>query len=172
MQLTLLRDALLGVAQPYSHLYHADGTLYMERWIIVPRRKPDGCHVRLHHICTEDQDRHLHDHPFSFGSLVLTGGYIEARPVTRSPCFLGADLETLDLLPFPYEEVRQELRKAGSFAYRHACDRHRIVWVQENTWTLVFAGPLRQWWGFYTEKGKIHWRDYESEHTTYARTEK
>lgn len=164
MELTLVRDALRRIAKPYSHLYHADGSLYMERWLIIPRRNEDSSHLRLHHICTKDYDYHLHDHPFSFWSLVLTGGYVEVRPVTRSPCFLDSS--------DPREEVRRTVRLAGSLTYRHACDRHRITHVLQNTWTLVFAGPLRQWWGFYTPVGKIHWRDYESKHSATARTER
>lgn len=171
MQLTLLRDALLRVAQPYSHLYHADGSLYMERFIVWQRKDEDHRHVRLHHIVTEDRDIHFHDHPFDFHSLVLTGGYIEARPIMRGPCFIKPN-EEFELIPQSREEFTITFRGAGSINYRHACDRHRILHVQENTWTLVFASPLRQWWGFYTPLGKIHWRDYESKHSTNARSER
>ena len=163
MELRPLRDALLRIAKPYSHLYHADGSLYMERWHIM-RRGENSCSIRLHHIVTEDQDDHLHDHPFSFWSLVLTGWYLEARPTSRGPCFVFHDNGLI------VEETRQTQRPACSLAYRHACDRHKIVAVEPNTWTLVLAGPLRQWWGFYTQIGKIHWRDYESAHV--ARTER
>jgi len=171
MQLTLLRDALLHVAQPYSHLHHADGSLYMERWFVIPRKNEDKCHLRLHHIVTADRDWHLHDHPFSFWSLVLTGGYTEARPISRTPRFYRPD-PMFELLPCEVEENYQTYRSAGSIAYRHACDRHRITNVLPDTWTLVLAGPLRQWWGFYTPVGKIYWRDYESKHFTTARSER
>lgn len=169
MQLTFLRDALLRVAKPYSHLYHADGSAYMERWLIVRRNSEDSHHLRLHHICTEDRDHHLHDHPFDFWSLVLTGGYVEARPQQRSPSFHG-DLG--DERDPGVEWCTYTNRHAGSFTFRRACDRHRIVTVLPDTWTLVLASPLRQWWGFYTPVGKIHWRDYESKHSTNARTER
>jgi hypothetical protein len=46
---------------------------YMHRWIF---KHPWGT-VRLHHILRSDDDRHLHDHPFNFVSLLLTGGYTE-----------------------------------------------------------------------------------------------
>jgi hypothetical protein len=158
MDLAFVRNALLRCAKPYSHLYHADGSLYMERFLVVERRDEDQRHVRLHHIVTKDYDHHLHDHPFDFWSLVLTGGYIEVQPLTRGPCFYQppGSYVTDDLR----EEVRPRYRYAGSLAFVRACDRHRIVSVLPNTWTLVFASPLRQWWGFYTPVGKIHWRDY------------
>lgn len=170
MDLRYLRDALLRVAKPYSTLYHADGSVYMERHIVVPRRNPEAGHIRLHHIVTEDRDEHMHDHPFDFRSLVLTGGYLEARPVDRGPCFkwfspfLGAEGRWV-------EECHIHQRYPWSFEKRYACDRHRIIHVEPDTWTLVFAGPLRQWWGFYTPKGKIYHRDYESVHSS-ARSER
>ena len=171
MDLRFLRDALLRVAKPYSHLYHADGSLYMERFIVRQRRDEQGGHIRLHHIVTEDRDVHMHDHPFSFYSLVLTGGYLEARPVDRGPCFTWHS-SFLGGKGLWIEDFRITQRYPWSFEKRHACDRHRILHVELDTWTLVFAGPLRQWWGFYTPKGKIHHRDYESHHVESARTER
>src|SRR6266853_6456811 len=51
-------------------------TNYMRRWTI---ETPLG-QIRLHHILRSDNDRHYHDHPFDFVSLILSGGYIEHRP--------------------------------------------------------------------------------------------
>lgn len=161
MELTWLRNALLKIAKPYSSLYHADGSLYMERFHVMERRGNLGS-IRLHHICTEDRDDAMHDHPFSFYTLILTGGYLEARPEQRDPCF-SFDGRELAVATW---------RRPGSVAYRHACDRHKITYVKQDTWTLVFAGPLRQWWGFYTPIGKIFWREYETKHSTNARSEK
>lgn len=168
MDFPRLRDFLIRHSKPYSNIHHADGSLYMERRFILERKDEQHGHVRLHHICTEDRDQHFHDHPFSFWSFVLTGGYCELRPRTRGPCFYS---------PHPFgkyeqvEEATSQWRYSGDFAYRHACDRHRIVYVLPDTWTLVFAGPLRQWWGFYTKVGKIHWRDYETSHINSTRKE-
>lgn len=161
MELGFLRDALLRVAKPYSHLYHADQSLYMERFILLSRQGENAGHVRLHHICTADYNLHMHDHPFSFYTVLLTGWYLEARPAERNPCFNSIGTENNVLT----------LRKPGSIAYRHACDRHKIISVGPDTWTLVFAGPLRQWWGFYTRAGKVFWRDYESIYKSTARKE-
>lgn len=169
MQLTLLRDALLRVSTPYSSIYHADDSTYMERSFVVQRKTSEGRHLRLHHICTEDRDAHLHDHPFDFYSLVLTGGYVEARPTSRNPAFhadFGDDLDT------GVEWCNFTIRKAGSFAFRRCTDRHKIVEVFPDTWTLVLASPIRQWWGFYTPVGKIHWRDYEKQYHLSAKTER
>ena len=143
---------------PYWHLHHADGSLYMERYWLRPysddRR---GVAMRVHHIVTEDVDRELHNHPWDFLSVVLRGGYLEARPISVEPDFSEPDGS---------ERVTLVSRKAGSVAFRRATDRHRIVAVQPDTWTLFITGPKRQWWGFYTPRGKVHWRDYVSAHNS------
>ena len=53
---------------------------YMRRWALIT---PWGA-LRLHHILRGDNDRHFHDHPMDFISLILRGGYIEHRPGIRA----------------------------------------------------------------------------------------
>lgn len=159
-----LVDAIIRRAQrtPYFHLQHADGSLYMERfWLRSPSNRRDRWAVRVHHIVTEDLDRELHDHPWDFVSVILRGGYVEARPFGTEPDF-GA--------PDGGERVQLIERKAGSIAFRRATDRHRIVFVLPDTWTLFITSPKRQWWGFYTQAGKVHWRAFESVQNTTAIT--
>ena len=158
--LAWLQDRLLAIAAPYDngegvgHLYHADGSLYMGRYQVA---SAFGFVLRLHHIATADLDRHMHDHPWHFLSLVLTGGYVELRPKAITPCFDG-DTERAD--------ARHRL--AGSLAFRRASDRHRIAYVRADTWTLFLTWPRIQWWGFYTPKGKVYWKDYPSVHPASA----
>jgi hypothetical protein len=147
-----------GILRVYDqgHLLHADGSLYMGRWKVLETPRVS---VRLHHIATPDYDRHLHDHPWDFWSVVLSGGYAECRPLMVEPCFwLDADSEA----------AIAEFRAPGSFASRRATDRHRIDYVRPGTYTLFVYFRKRQWWGFYTPAGKVHWQDYESIHA--ART--
>lgn len=158
--MSLLADLIIALAlkTPYGHLSHKDGTPYMNRWWLFSKgRKKSQVRARIHHICTPDYDRHYHDHPWSFVSIVLKGWYKEARPESIEPYFTRDYGES--------EASTYTLRKAGSVAYRRASDRHRITEVSEGgVWTLVIVWPKIQWWGFYTPKGKIHWRDYESVH--------
>lgn len=56
---------------------HINDNVYMRRWRFL-RRKNWG--VRVHHILRPDADRELHDHPFDFTSIILSGGYWEYRP--------------------------------------------------------------------------------------------
>lgn len=159
---------------PYTHLLHTDGSPYMMRYWLVPYgfdnpvspwRRPLAwllqrfdIAIRVHHICTADLDRALHDHPWSFLSVVLHGFYIEKRPIKISPCFFE---HYSDDFHGTYERGAFTFRKCGSVAFRHATDRHRITDVcSGGVWTLFITGPQRQWWGFYTPKGKIYYRDY------------
>jgi len=132
-----------------GHIHGPDGTLYMERFALFETR---WLSARVHHIVRPDMDRHMHDHPAPFLSLVLKGWYREARPMTVEPCFYGCDDEIEFLTT----------RKAGSIAYRPATERHRITMVSPGgVWTVfVFIGGRRQWWGFFTPAGKVHWQDY------------
>jgi hypothetical protein len=152
-----LADLIIERAKrtPYKHLYHADGSVYMERFWLRPYSDDyNGIAARVHHIVTPDYDRELHDHPWDFVSIVLRGGYTEARPIDVEPCFAGTS-----------ELVCHGFRGAGSIARRRATDRHRITDVMSDTWTLFVTGAKRQWWGFYGPTGKIHWKDFESVHS-------
>lgn len=141
---------LLARLKPDDHLHHADGSLYMARFWLVRTR---WFAVRVHHIATCDIDRHFHDHPWGFISVVLRGGYQEARPISIDPCFVeGAE----------HEQCVIQARRAGSIALRRRTDRHRIISVLPETWTLVVLGKKHQWWGFFTPAGKVYWKDYQT----------
>jgi hypothetical protein len=101
---------------------------YMRRWTL---RTPWGA-LRLHHILRSDHDRHFHDHPMSFVSFVLRGGYVEHRP----------------------EHAPRHCRP-GSVVARRAEDLHRLELLGRDAWTFVLAAPLRRKWGFLTEDGWI-----------------
>lgn len=109
---------------------------YMHRWIL---RTPWGT-LRLHRILRSDDDRHLHDHPFDFTSFLLTGGYAEVT--------LEADGS---------HKLREYSR--GDIVRKKAEDAHRLL-LARPLWTFVISGPKRRSWGFHTEKGWIHHREY------------
>lgn len=110
---------------------------YMRRWIL---RTPWGT-LRLHNILRSDEDRHLHDHPFDFTSLLLTGGYDEVTP--------------------KHFHASQLVKSWPRFSIvrKRAEESHRLI-VHKPLWTLVVSGPKRRSWGFHTEQGWIHHRDY------------
>lgn len=89
----------------------------------------------LHHLHASDEDRALHDHPWSFVTVLLSSGYWEWTPEGAS------------------------WKRRFSVLYRPAEWAHRLELVRP-TWTLVFRWRIRRDWGFVTKSGWLHWRDY------------
>ena len=104
---------------------------YMDRWIVLT---PWGT-LRLHHILRADIGDDPHDHPFDFASLILCGGYTEARR---------------------FNDVDQVCRfDAGDIVRRKTTDFHRLISVDPGTWTLVLSGPKVKPWGFKMPDGSF-----------------
>lgn len=98
--------------------------------------------ICLHWLNKPDPEPYLHDHPVSFLSLILRGGYTEARQVSLGPIqFLTH--RWFNLVP-------------GAMY-----DRHTIVEVKPNTLTLALMGPKIREWGFHMDDGSwMHWKKY------------
>lgn len=184
---------------PYFHLHHADGSIYMERYWLVPGvhtaterteatlplplwRAPLrgliqrlGMSVRLHVIHTPDVDRAFHDHPWSFLSLILRGAYYETMPLKRNTVEF-----TQGQWPFPTAPDRDfaepfniDRREPGDIGFRSFQDRHRIVQIDDGpVVTLFVTFRKQQSWGFFTPKGKIWWWEFESSHNVKPITER
>ena len=89
----------------------------------------------LHRLHASDEDRALHDHPWSFVTVLLSSGYYEHTP-----------------------DGRFWMRRF-SVLYRPAEWRHRLELVGP-VWTLVFRWRDRREWGFWTPSGWLDWRAY------------
>ena len=136
-----------------------NGSVYMRRWRLIDL---PWFGVRIHHIVRSDHDREMHDHPFSFISFILRGGYYEHRPHAKIKGFI------LDSDGKRWTDVKRH--GAGSIVVRKAEDLHRLdlaiiseseTHVEERgTWTFVLRGPRRREWGFETPQGWMHWRDF------------
>lgn len=127
---------------------------YMERsWFIPPTKYlPFDC--RLHHILRSDLDRHLHDHPWDYTTIILRGGYWEEL----------------------FEDETRKTTKLtwhgpGSILQREARSMHRLRLPEvlnpdltsrtQTAWTLFFMGQKKQDWGFWDEDlGKRYWKEY------------
>ena len=112
-----------------------DSTVYMRRWFF-------WCPwfgIRVHNILRSDHDRHMHDHPWDFASLILSGYYVEHNPDrSNSP----------------------NVFRRFSVVRHKAEDLHRLELTDGPVWTLVITGPKRKSWGFMTERGMVPWRRY------------
>jgi hypothetical protein len=118
---------------------------YMRRWIF---RTPWGT-LRVHNIRESDAGRDFHDHPFSFTSVILRGGYIEHRP----GCLCdetGVDDTTCGIYMAP------------AIVRRNATDFHRLELIGgAPAWTFVISSDYQRTWGFLLPNGTwIHYADY------------
>lgn len=127
-----------------------DGRPFLERWGL--------CHDRfggfyVHHIAGPDPGIDLHDHPWWFASIVLSGGYSEKEERT-----IAAELYPTVCTGVPRFWRRWSIHKMPLVV------AHRITHVLPGTWTFVLRGPTHRVWGFYTPDGWVaHDRyDYET----------
>lgn len=100
-----------------------DSCPYLVRWRI---ETPKGS-VRLHHWLGPDDDRAFHDHPWSFVTFVLKGGYTD---------------KNLD--------GEQHLR-APAIQYRSATHQHTVYPDAGGAWTIIVTGPKVRNWGFWLD---------------------
>lgn len=110
---------------------------YLTRWYLVGGRKHKWFTLCLHEFHASDPTD-LHDHPFSYITWILTGGYWEETP--------GGMF----------------FRKPGHFRFRSSRSQHRIQLDPSKSavYTLFFMGPRTRNWGF------MHQRQW-TDHNTY-----
>src|SRR5690554_636655 len=117
--------------QPYLERYYM-GRLFGRYWY-------------LHRFVRDDNERHVHDHPWrSAISFVLCGGYVEARTLLASS---GAGSWAPPRISYPIVWwLNRVQRKPGRI------DLHRIMAVVPETWTLFGHTEWEHPWGFYQIK--------------------
>ncbi len=134
--------------------YRSDLGDYMRRWIL---RLP-WFNLRLHNILKSDEGRDLHDHPFSFWSFILRGGYIEHRP----GCYLNDYDGTCDC----------EIFTAPALVRRKATDFHRLELLGgAPAWTFVIASNYFRPWGFLVRGAWVPFEEYGRSYYTTAKNE-
>jgi hypothetical protein len=167
-----------------------DKAVFLKRWFIIraegastpPRKRPllnltrvrkDGGMVLLHKFVRSDADRELHDHPWSFTSLILWRGYFEEVEdmvklwssekndwIEVPGC--EVDLTSLTGL-MPFELSHRERRWPLTVLRRKATHRHRVHLIDEKpSWSLVFTEAKNRSWGFWRNGIFIPWREFIS----------
>lgn len=101
------------------------------------RRHHLDTHTRIHELLVDDPGRDYHDHPWDYTTRILHGSYREHTPAG-----------TTDHHP-------------GAVLHRRAEQPHRLELLDGPVLTLFVAGPVRRRWGFHTDHGWVHWRDYD-----------
>lgn len=116
-------------------------SIYLERWYLIPHNR--YFNVYLHAFHRSDEDRALHDHPWSNASILLWGAYKEHLP-----------------------SGNVELRLPGFVYARRATAAHRIELERFfldhylPVVTLFITGRHVREWGFLCPQGWRHWRNF------------
>jgi len=118
---------------PCDRLLDSGGIEYMRRFHLRQGRGPNR---RFHLISAGDPGRDFHDHPWDYVTHLLSGTYLERTPdgdaLYEAPCTLVRTAEQL----------------------------HRLELPDGPIWTYFVTGRFRRRWGFMTESGWVHHRDY------------
>jgi hypothetical protein len=111
--------------------YDDDG-VYLTRWRVI---QTPWAALYVHRMTGPDPRATLHDHPWSFLSIIVRGGYIERR------------LDPMTMTVDHWHVVRWWNRV-------RALDAHSIRSLLRNpTWTLLFVGRRRRTWGYLESEG-------------------
>jgi len=118
---------------------------YLVRYyVFLKDRKHFPFNITLHKILVSDLDD-LHDHPWSYATLILKGGYWEHTPAGRF------------------------WRGPGHFRIRKANELHRLELpkledgTEQPCWSLFFMGKQKQEWGFIRNGEWVHNERYLTE---------
>lgn len=134
---------LIGADNPAGPMLH--------RWRLI---QTPWFGIYVHFIYREDLDRDPHDHPWTFFSFVLCGGYVEQH---WDDARLGG---TGEGYLFRSWGKRRSMLRAGRSHYFPLSAAHRITQVHGKTITLVLVGRKQRDWGFWTDTGWVNYRDY------------
>ena len=124
-----------------------DGELYLTRYyIFLKERTKFPFNIFLHKFHKSD-DLVLHDHPWSFATLILRGGYWEWKP-------------QFDHIGNKIGEIAKWCGP-GSFRCASANTYHRVELDPEvECWTLFMPGRKQQDWGFLVQNQWVQWEQY------------
>jgi hypothetical protein len=124
-----------------------DGELYLTRYyIFLKERTKFPFNIFLHRFHKSDEEV-LHDHPWSYATLILKGGYYEWNPVFNSKQEKIGEICTW--------------RGPGHFRVCGANSYHRVELDPGVTcWTLFMPGPKKRDWGFLVKGQWVQWEEY------------
>lgn len=120
---------------------------YLSRWWVLPPNRYFNAYVHRFH--RSDDDRALHDHPWPWCSIILSGGYIEHTIAAGGV-------------------HRRKWQAPGTMRFGVPRAAHRIELVESfpclwEARTLFIRGPKVREWGFHCPRGWRHWRQFTAD---------
>lgn len=123
-----------------------EGALHFRRWRLL---STPWFSIFIHQIFKGDEDRHCHDHPWSFVTCILKGGYVEYNENSSQ-----WDIENGNgkyCLPSLTTGIR----------FVKSTKLHTIRLIRNRpTTTLVLAGPRNREWGYGINGGWLDNKTY------------
>ena len=129
---------------------------YLVRYyLFLKDRKNFPFNITLHKVLKSDEDV-LHDHPWSYATLILKGGYWENLPIyAREGHVCGS---------------HKVWRGPGHFRYRKSDDLHFLELEKDANgneiacWSLFYMGKKAKSWGFlpWVKNTGYRWIDSET----------
>jgi hypothetical protein len=111
-----------------------EGKLHFRRWQLL---KTPWFSIYIHGIYAPDQDKHLHNHPWDYKSLVLKGSYIEETTVGTN------------------------ILSPGTFTSRSGESYHKIKkLLTKSVYTLFIVTPVKRVWGYQVDGKWMHNEEY------------
>lgn len=122
---------------------------YLHRWYIF---ETPWVTMFVHKFERSDEDRALHDHPWSFLVIPIWRGYIEHAEITLP--------RPSHLLPYTCPIARRVLPILGT-RFRSSLYRHRVELVKgKPAWSLFFHFKRTRIWGFWPTTGFMPWNKW------------
>lgn len=134
-------------------IYRSNEVPYLIRWSIF---STPFFAIKLHKILLSD-DACFHDHPWSFISLILKGGYREYFYTQR----FSDDTPIVNCNePLNMDYVNFKTVVSGDILFRKANWAHRLE-LEKPATTLVITFKKIRVWGFFTPSGWVKFYKYE-----------
>jgi hypothetical protein len=124
-----------------------DNEPYLERYYpLFNTRQHTGFNIYIHKFLKGDPDD-VHDHPWSYATFILAGGYYEWIPQFNPDGTKSCEI--------------RKWRGPGHFRICRPESYHRVELKPGVTaWTLFMPGPHKRQWGFLVDNKWIHNDNY------------
>jgi len=120
---------------------------YMWRHYLLPFSHDSSINAFLHNIRGSDEPTY-HDHPWSYITIILAGGYWEHTPIRDYEGYVIGD--------------KKKWYGPGSIRFAKPTHYHWLEIGDQTAWTLFIRFKRKQEWGFlpFMTNEKIHWKEW------------